>query len=65
MNCCIFLKGSKEDFVLTKDTSAGEEWIACTENTQKRDLKLQGQSEFYEQLEQTGIMGCRWDRLNN
>jgi len=49
MNCCTFLKGLKEDFALTKDTSAGEEWIACTRNTQKRDLKLLGQSELHEQ----------------
>ena len=47
MNCCIFLKGLKEDFALTKDTSAEKEWTNCTENTQKRDLKLQGQSEFH------------------
>ena len=41
----MFLKASKEDFFLTKETSADKKWTGYTKNTQKRDPHLHGQPE--------------------
>jgi len=64
MNYCISLKGSKEDFAPTKDTSAEKRWIDCTKNTQKGNTH-QDNSEFHQNLEQASnftVMALRFYR---